>query len=154
EDGAVRADELDRGALLEAPFAADDSHPQQARPFLDERPPRALVDEEPPGDGLTEAKPELEGRLGTLARREARAPILAGHDRAEDRLALPAGDHRRDARGRRHLGRDHLAPHAAAAEVGAGSDLRLPRELSLEQELRARGARRGAPARGRARGAG
>src|SRR5262245_2917500 len=117
EDGAVRADELDRRARLEAALAANDPHTEQARAFVDERLPRPLVHVEPPGDGLPETEPELERRRAAIVGGEASPASLTGKDRAEHLVTGASGDHRRDAGCARHLRGEHLAPHAPASEL-------------------------------------
>ena len=118
ERGAVRADELDRVARVEAALAADDADGEQARALLRDRTPRAPSSTwSAPDGGLREAKPELEGG-GSLARRRGSAcPRLAGDDRPEHVAArrppaitvgIPAAAAIRAA--------SDLAPHAAAPE--------------------------------------
>ena len=89
------------------------------------------------GDRLAEAKPELERGLPSLVRREPRPSRLPGEDRPEHLLAVPTGDHGRDAGRGRHLRGDDLAAHPAAPERGADADLGLEGELALGDQLRA-----------------
>ena len=84
EGPAVRADELDGVARLEAPLDLDDADGEQARARAGERTPRALVDVQPAGDGLAVPQPELERGRRLLVRREARAARLARNDRQQD----------------------------------------------------------------------
>src|SRR5215216_4725642 len=111
ENGAVRADELDRRTRLEAALAANDPDAEETRPFLDERAACARVHVEPSGDWLPEAEPELERRRAAIVGRETGPASLTGEDRAEHLVTAATGDHGRDAGRARHLSGEHLAPH-------------------------------------------
>src|SRR5262245_25484835 len=133
EGDAVWPDELDRRAGIEPALAALDADSEQARAGLDERAAGSLVHVQPPRDRLAEPKPELERRLAVLVRREPGPGSLAGEDRAQHLLAVARCDHRRDAGGARHLGREHLASHASATELGGDAELRLAGQRALAQ---------------------
>src|SRR5688572_27442150 len=135
EGDPVRPDELDRGTRLEAALAAHDAHAEQARPLVDERRLRPVVDVQLAGNRLAEPEPELERGLPALVRRESRSPGFTGEDRPEHLLAETAGDHSRDAGRRGHLRSDDLAAHSATAERGAHADLGLECQLALGDQL-------------------
>jgi hypothetical protein len=135
EHGPVRADELHPRARLEAPFAANDADAEQRGALLLHGAPRALVQVQPPRDGLAVPEPELEGGLALLVGCKPRPTRLAGDDRPEHVFALSGRDHGRDAGGRCHLGREHLALHAAPAQQGARAQLGLTDLCTFFQQL-------------------
>ena len=141
EDDAVRPDELDCRARLETPLTAHDADPEQARAACRRVPssrprPRAAV----PATGLPNRSQSLNADWprSSAANRVPRG--LAGEDRAEHVLAVPAAM-TVGIPAAKPSARPHLAAHAAPAERRADADLRLERELTLGDQLRARRAR-------------
>src|SRR5262245_10896816 len=138
---AVRADELDGCARVEAALAADDPDAEQARPALDERAAGALVDVQTPCDRLAEAQPELERGIAAVPRREAGGGCLTGEDRPEHVLAVAGCDHRWYPGCAGHLRREHLAAHSPTPQLGAGAELCLDGQRAFEEQLCPRRAR-------------
>ncbi len=113
-------------------------------PFVGDRTTRAVVDVEPAVDALAEPQPELERRRRLAAGGEPRPALLPGDDRAEHVLAAACGDHGGDRGGGGQLGGQHLAPHPAAAELGALPERRACDLPPVRDRL---GAGRAGPAR-------
>ena len=92
--------------------------------------------------GLAEAEPELERRLAALGSGEAGAARLAGEDRPEDGLALPASDDRRDPAA---AASSAARPCSASRRGRAGSSPRAGLRARVPSEISS------APGAGRAR---
>jgi hypothetical protein len=82
------------------------------------------------------AQPKLERRRRALGGSEAGAAPLAREQGRQDVLAVPAGDHSRDAGRSGQVGGQHLAPHPTFAERRSRSQLDGSRRRALRNELR------------------